>query len=278
MRLTEEYIRSILPTRKADGNKGTFGRALLICGSNDMRGAAALSLLGALRTGAGLVTLSSTKEVIDALSSSIYEVIWSDREKTDCISLAKKQTAVGIGCGMGQSEETYALIEALLKEDGGVPLVIDADGLNVLSGKCELLKNAKRPVVLTPHPLEFSRLSGKAVAEIQSDRQAHAKAFAKEYGVTLLLKGKDTVITDGENLYINPTGSSALSKGGSGDVLCGMICSFLAQGCSTVDAACISAYCHGKAGERLANIYSEYGVLASELPSEAAKYLREITK
>ena len=278
MRLTEEYIRSILPPRKSDGNKGTFGRVLLICGSENMRGAAALSLLGALRTGAGLVTLASTKEVIDTLSSTIYEALWLDRENDDCIALATKQNAVGIGCGLGQDYETFSLVDALLTEETSVPLVIDADGLNVLSGRCELLKAAKRPIILTPHPLEFSRLSGKSVDKIQNEREKCAKDFAKEYGVTLLLKGKDTVITDGENTFINPTGSSALAKGGSGDVLCGMICSFLAQGCTPVNSACISAFCHGKAGERLANIYSEYGVLASELPTEAAKYLSEITK
>jgi len=277
-RLTEEYIRSVLPPRAKDGNKGTFGKVLLVCGSGNMRGAAALSLLGALRCGAGLVSLASTHEVIDSLSSTIYEALWLDREKDDCILAAEKANAVGIGCGLGVGDETQSLVFSLLSGETNTPLVIDADGINVLEGNADVLKKACRPIVLTPHPLEFSRLCGLSVEEIQSNREKCAKAFAKEYGVTLLLKGKDTVITDGEKVFVNPTGSSALAKGGSGDVLTGMICAFLAQGCNSIDAAAIAAYCHGMAGERLAKVYSEYGVLPSELPTEAAKYLCELEK
>lgn len=277
-RLSENYISSLLPRRAADGNKGTFGRVLLVCGSGNMRGAAALSLLGAIRSGAGLVTLASTREVIDALSSNIYEALWLDREKESCISAASKASAVGIGCGMGVNDTTRDLVFALLDEETDVPLVIDADGINVLKGNAAMLKSAHRPILLTPHPLEFSRLSGISVAEIQSAREKYAKEFAAEYGVTLLLKGKDTVITDGEKVFVNLTGSNALAKGGSGDVLTGMICAFLAQGCCTIDAAAIAAYCHGMAGERLAKVYSEYGVMPSDIPAEAAKILCEISK
>lgn len=276
IQLTEEYIRKLLPKRKSDGNKGTFGRVMLICGSKNMRGAAALSVLGALRCGAGLVTLASTREVIDALSSSIFEAIWLDRERENCIAAAGKANAVGFGCGMGVTDETSSLLCSLLAEEASAPLVIDADGLNMLSKNVHLLKSAVRPIIITPHPLEFSRLSGLSLSEIQSDREKAAKEFALEYGVTVLLKGKNTVITDGEKLFVNPTGSSALAKGGSGDVLTGMICAFLAQSSCLTDAAAIAAYCHGKAGERLAKVYSEYGVLASEIPSEAARFLGEL--
>lgn len=275
-KLSEEYITSLLPKRIADGNKGTFGRVLLICGSKDMRGAAALSLLGALRMGAGLVTLASTREIIDALSSTIYEALWFDREKDDVTAAAKKANAVGIGCGMGASDETKSLVLSLLGEETDVPMVIDADGINVLSGNISLLALARRPIILTPHPLEFSRLTGLSVSEIQSSREKRAREFAKKYRVTLLLKGKDTVITDGEKTFINPTGSNAIAKGGSGDVLTGMICAFLAQGSSPMDASAIAAFLHGIAGERLAKVYSDYGVLPSELPAEAAKYLCEV--
>lgn len=268
------YIQAALPKRTDDSNKGTYGRVLLLCGSNDMRGAAALATLGALRCGAGLVTLASSREVIDALSSSIYEALWLDRSTPDLIERSDKMQAVGVGCGMGQTAETKQLMHALLMREGS-PLVIDADGINVLRGRTDWLKNTKRPVILTPHPLEFSRLCGLSVEEIQSDRENIAKSFAKDCGVTLLLKGHKTVITDGESVFVNPTGSSALAKGGSGDVLCGMVCAFLAQGCAPLSAAVIAAYLHGEAGDRLAKVHSEYGVLASELPAMAAKLLCE---
>ena len=274
MLTSKDYVRAHLPVRTADSNKGTYGRTLLVAGCEDMRGAAALATLGALRTGAGLVTLASTRTVIDTLSSSIYEALWLDRDAPDLIERSDRMQSVGIGCGMGKNAVTKQLVCDLLAREGA-PLVIDADGINVLSGHTYILKEAKREVILTPHPLEFSRLCGLSVEEIQSDREGTAERFAKEHGVTLLLKGNRTVITNGEETFVNPTGSSALAKGGSGDVLCGMICSFLAQGAFSLDACVLAAYLHGLAGERLAEVYSEYGVLASELPAEAAKLLRE---
>lgn len=270
-------IRALLPKRPSDGNKGTFGRVLLICGNGNMRGAAALATLGALRCGAGLVTLASTREVIDALSSSIYEAIWLDREKEDVLAAAERCQAIGIGCGLGQTDKARELIKALLAQGTDAPLVLDADGINMLSKHTAQLY-ANRPVILTPHPLEFSRLCGRSVAEIQADRVGVAKAFAAKYRLTLLLKGKNTVITDGDRTVINATGNTALAKGGSGDVLTGMLCAFLAQGCSPFDATVLAAHLHGLAGEHLAEIYSEYGVLASEIPAAAAKILVAYTK
>lgn len=271
---TKEHILSILPKRSAVSHKGTFGSAMLICGSESMRGAAALATLGALRCGAGLVTLASYKEVIDSLSGTLYEPLWLDRDKTDVICESDKMSAVGIGCGLGQSRHTYKTVKWLLEREGA-PLVIDADGINVLAGSAKLLKKAKRKVILTPHPREFSRLCGISVRDIQEHREEFAHAFAKEYNVTLLLKGHGTVISDRNEVFVNPTGNSALAKGGTGDVLCGMICAFLAQGASPLDAAVIGAYIHGLAGERLSQKHSEYGVLASEIPLEAAKILKE---
>lgn len=274
--MTTDALRALLPPRKADGNKGTFGKVMLLAGNGNMRGAAALAALGALRLGAGLVTVASTKEVIDALSSSIYEAIWLDREKEDAFAAASLCKAVGIGPGLGQSEATLFAVRTLLAEKTDIPLVIDADGINILCGNTDWLKTAARPVLLTPHPLEFARLTGRTVAEVQADRKGVAEAFAKEYGATLLLKGKNTVITNGTRTVINESGNTALAKGGSGDVLTGMLCAFLAQGCAPMDAAVLAAHLHGLAGERLSETYSEYGVLASELPATAAKLLAEL--
>ncbi len=271
---TKEYVASKLPKRSPFSNKGTYGRVLLACGSGDMRGAAALATLGALRCGAGLVTLASERAVIDSLSSSIYEAIWLDTDVYDMIDASDNANAVGIGCGSGNTKKTYKNVKWLIEREGA-PLVIDADGLNALCGHTDLFNKAKREIIITPHPLEFSRLCGVPVAEIQSNREEYAKRFASEYGITVLLKGRGTVITNGEEVFVNPTGSSALAKGGSGDVLCGMICAFLAQGASPFDAAVIGAYIHGLAGERLGEMISEYGVLAGEIPLEAAKILKE---
>lgn len=270
-------IRALLPGRPSDGNKGSFGRVLLVCGNDNMRGAAALATTGALRMGAGLVTVASTKKAVNALSTALYEPIWMRRTRRNVLIAAKKAGVVGIGCGMGQGKDTLALVTKLLGVKTNAPLVIDADGINVLSGKASLLSRASRPVILTPHPLEFSRLTGLSIEDIRSDREGAAKAFAAKYGVILLLKGKNTVITDGSTVHINETGNTALAKGGSGDVLTGMLCAFLAQGCAPLDAAILAAHLHGLAGERLSETYSEYGVLASELPAAAAKIIKELT-
>lgn len=272
--ITPDFVKNALPKRKRQSNKSTYGRVLLVCGSDCMRGAAALAARGALRMGAGLVTVASSKAVIDTLSVSLCEPIYLDTETDNLFQAAERMQAIGLGCGLGRTEKTAAWTIEFLSS-AGAPLILDADGINVLSGQAALLKAAKRPVLLTPHPLEFSRLTGLPVEAIQSDRENTAKRFAAQYGVTLLLKGADTVVTDGETVYVNPTGSSALAKGGSGDTLLGMICAFAAQGASLLNAAAIAAYLHGLAGERLSKIYSEYGVLPSDLPEKAAQILAE---
>ena len=274
-------VRAALPKRPADANKATFGRVLLVCGSDRMRGCAALAVLGALRAGAGLVTLASTRTVIDTVSAAVFEATYLDRDSDDLFAAAEKMNAVGYGCGLGRDAAVGETLRQLLAVPGA-PLVIDADGLNALAEDISPLKGAQRPVVLTPHPLEFSRLCGKPVADIQRDRAAAAAEFAKScfnpaVGGVLLLKGAGTVITDGETVLLNPTGSTALSKGGTGDTLCGMLCAFLAEGAAPLDAAMIAAYVHGLAGERAAEVYSDYGVLAQDVSAFAGKVLREIT-
>ena len=171
-------VRAALPKRPKDANKATFGRVLLICGSDNMRGCAALAALGALRTGAGLVTLAGTRAVIDTVSSAVFEATYLDRAKDDIFAAAAKANAVGYGCGLGRGADVAEMLTRLLASPGA-PLVIDADGLNALAADPDILKSAARPVVLTPHPLEFSRLCGRTVADIQADRAAVAAAFAK---------------------------------------------------------------------------------------------------
>lgn len=270
------YIISHLPPRRADGNKSTFGRALLICGSDTMRGAALLSVRGALRTGAGLVTLAAPQKVLDALCTALPEALTFPAQG-DVRGKSAEMQAIALGPGIGRENTRAAeLLRDLLTSDGA-PLVLDADGLNLLAEDISLLRSKRRKVLLTPHPLEFSRLTGLSVDAIQSARAKVAADFAKDFDVTLLLKGRGTVITDGVQIFENPTGNTALAKGGSGDVLTGIITSFLAQGVPPLDAAVIGAYLHGLAAERLSARYSEYGVLASEVADEVARLLAEIT-
>ena len=271
---------SLLPARKADGNKGTFGRALLFCGSEGYRGAACLAAEGALAGGAGLVELASCEAVVSLVLSRAPSVIGTAYAPSGIgaylpLHLTKKATAILVGCGSGRSERLALSVFELLKTPG-CPVVLDADALNSLAlmrgGLLDTLKGAARPVVLTPHPLEFSRLSGLSLDEINADRVGVAQKFAKEYGVTLVLKGAGTVIAspNGE-VTVNTTGGSGLAKGGSGDVLAGLITSLIAQGTAPRDAAILAVYLHGAAGDALTKEYSAYGVRPDDLPREIAR-------
>ena len=271
---------SLLPARPSDGNKGTFGRALLFCGSEAYRGAACLAAEGALAGGAGLVELASCESVVSLVLSRAPSVIGTAYAPSEIgaylpLKLTEKATAVLVGCGSGASERLALSVSELLKTPG-CPVVLDADALNSLAllrgGLSDTLKGAARPVILTPHPLEFSRLSGLSPEQINADRVGVASRFAREYGVTLVLKGAGTVIAspDGE-ATVNSTGGSGLAKGGSGDVLAGLLVSLLAQGTAPYDAAILAVYLHGAAGDALTKEYSPLGVRPDDLPREIAR-------
>lgn len=273
----DEYIKSVIPKRKTESHKGSFGRLLMYCGSPDMTGAAVLSATAALRSGAGLVNIARNENTIRILQSHLTEPIFSvlteGKQETEMLSLCKKASAVLIGCGMGQAECDKNILYSLIK-NAECHLIIDADGINSLCENKLILREAKKTPILTPHPLEFARLAGKSVDEIQSDRINCAKQFAKEYGCIVVLKGASTVIAapDGR-LCINTSGNAGLAKGGSGDVLAGIIASFCAQGISPLDSAAAGVYLHGKAADILKEEISEYGLLPSDLPMTVAKLL-----
>ena len=181
-----------------------------------------------------------------------------------------------VGCGSGQSEGLWELVHALLCAEGG-PLVLDADAINSLSLHREeglkALKEAKRAVILTPHPMEFSRLSGLSISTVQKNRIVSARSFAKEHGCILVLKGAGTLVTDGKELFINHTGSSALAKAGSGDVLAGFLASLVASGAEPIQAAALAPYFHGRAADTLAKEFSSFGVTPSDLPKQISREL-----
>ena len=284
MIMDDDIASSLLPKRDPEGHKGSFGTLGMITGSRAYRGAALLASSAALRCGIGLLRYFGEEEVCNALLSYLPEPVChpiaplAQMQKADAesfLSNAPKVSTYLFGSGCGQSEGVAHLLRAFFASEG-VPLVLDADAINVLSdvryALLPLLKQSKRKVLLTPHPLEFARLIGKTVDEVQADRLSLARSFAQEYGVTLLLKGKGSVIAEQSGrVCINPSGNTALSKGGSGDVLAGAAASYAAQGLSLFDAAALAAYLHGRAGESLSEKLGEAGVLPSDLPKEIAK-------
>ena len=284
--IEEKEIASILPKREKNSHKGSYGKALLLCGSEKYRGAAMLSLESALRTGVGIAYLCSEASVVRDCCVRLPEGIYRETSpicqlKLSQISdLTKEATAILIGCGCTFGERIGELIIHLLEKDGA-PLVIDADGINSLSlfgaSALSALKKAKRQVVLTPHPAEMGRLCSLSVNEIQNDRMRIAYEFSKEHNVTLVLKGNRSIVTNGEKILVDELGGPELAKGGSGDVLAGAVCSLLAQGKEPVSAAIAAVYLHSKSANALRKEYSEYGVCPSELPRQMAREIALIT-
>lgn len=274
-RLTDESALSVIPKRRLSANKGTYGRLLNIAGSLYYSGAAAMSSKAALRTGAGLCTLASPISTVKIVASSLCEATYLPLPETDegfvgenasqkIAEILPKMNAVCVGCGLGNSKNTQNLTEFVIK-NAACPIVIDADGINSIADNINILKERTSATVLTPHPLEFSRISGLSVSEIQRDRIKAARDFSEEYGVVVLLKGAYTVIAGNGKAFVNPTGNAALAKGGSGDVLAGIIAALLAQGAEPFEAAVSGAYIHGKAADKLIEKMPANAVLAGDL-------------
>lgn len=284
--LDEEFVRRTLPRREEDSNKSTFGRALLLTGSPNLIGAAFLSLEATLRGGAGYVTYLGTDALVDRLLPRFPEAIYGRIVETDALTPTEIAEVVARSCannatliGCGGGAVGVALLAALLRSRSS-PIVLDADAINALAACTDrgaaLLRGAERPVILTPHPLEFSRLCGATVEEIQADRIERARDYAHSFGVVLVLKGAATVVTDGDRVYVNTTGSSALAKAGSGDVLAGLLTSLAAMGVPPMEAAALAVCLHGMAGDRLAARHSRFGVTPSDLPVAIAEEMARV--
>ena len=286
-----EWAKHTLPRRKADANKGSYGRLFAYVGSGAYHGAAHLAIEAALRGGVGYVEAAASGELRKTLLLKFPELIFknfaeasllSGLDMERLVSEQRRATATLVGCGSSKSENLFKIVSMLLSEDGGA-LVLDADAINSMAENREealsLLKNAKRSVVLTPHPLEFSRLSGLDVSYINENREASSVTFAKEHNCILLLKGKGTVITDGDTVYVNTSGSSALAKAGSGDTLAGLLAALLATSVlPSLVLSALASYVHGKAGDDLGSELSEYGVTPSDLPRAMAKVIADLEK
>lgn len=246
--------------RRPDAHKGSFGRVLCIAGSSNMRGAASLSALAALRSGAGLITLASVEKAIDTASVLVPEATFCRLEEDDLGFMQfdtnafklrdqlKKADAVVLGCGMGVTADTAKLTRFVI-ENANCPIILDADGINCAASDIDMLLKKKTDIIITPHPGEMAKLLGCTAVDINENRVSIASDFAKLYGVTVVLKGAGTVVADLVHTAVNETGNPGMSCGGSGDVLAGLIASLAAQGYSVFDSACFGTYIHGISGD-----------------------------
>jgi len=270
-----------LPRPAAMDHKGTRGHALIVGGQPEMRGAGRLAAMAALRAGAGLVTLTADTppndlEIDDPANSVMTRLI---RAPADLAPALEGKAAVVIGPGLGTGADARALVELVLA--GGVPAVIDADALNLLAAsQPTALADAAGPIAITPHPAEAARLLGITTAAVEADRLAAARALAALTRAVVVLKGARTIVCDGtlgdEFCSINPTGGPSLGTAGSGDVLAGTIGALLAQKLSAADAARAGVFVHGMAGDDLAVIHGDRGVISSDLPDAIAATIRDL--
>lgn len=280
--IDDDFIKPLFEKRKNNCNKGSFGKSLIIGGSAEFPGAPKLAEAGraALRAGAGLNTLCVPYSLSSAYAESVVESTlfpMADRDgrlifdKGGIDRAMTGVTAVAIGPGMGNSKEENAKICEYIVKNFDCECILDADALNAFGIEITRLKDKKARLLLTPHPKEASRLTGRSVDEILSDPVKSAKDLAKSCDCIVLLKGATTVISDGEKTAFVANGTSALAKGGSGDVLTGTVCGFAARGVSLFDAACAGAYLCAEAAKVAEKEYGDWGVLASDVCKAAKK-------
>lgn len=273
-KLTKDWVASNLPKRPKSANKGTFGKVLVVAGSENYPGAAYLTCASAYRVGAGLVTLATTAEVKIIISKKLPEVTFLSFKE-----IFKKLTEYDVfllGPGLGQKDETVEFVKQLLNKK--LPdKVIDGDGLNILSKINGWWDTLGRNVILTPHPGEMARLTGISINEIQSQRLEIAQKYAKIWNKIVVLKGANTVIASplGE-LFFSTFANPALATAGTGDILSGVIAGLVAQGLTLFDASCCAVYIHAMAGEILRKQMGNAGLIASDLLSILPGVLKEL--
>lgn len=265
-RIDKDVLEKLIPRHK-DSHKGSYGTLCMLCGCDQMPGAAFLAASGALRSGVGLLKIAAEGDCRRVLQGKLAEPVWVSSVELSHASM----TAFLCGCGLGRQRDEMLcdLLPAIR-----VPAVYDADCINFFALHKDVMDELSGSYIITPHPMEFARLTGLSVERIQAEREQTAADFAKEHGCVVVLKGHGTVVASPDGrVAINSSGSHALAKGGSGDVLAGVIASLLAQGQTAFDAACIGVYAHGLAGEHLAAQYGTRGVLPSDLPIEIGRIL-----
>ncbi|PKM80179.1 MAG: bifunctional ADP-dependent NAD(P)H-hydrate dehydratase/NAD(P)H-hydrate epimerase [Firmicutes bacterium HGW-Firmicutes-14] len=274
--ITSSLVREIMPVRKPDGHKGTYGRILVVGGSDGMSGAAAMAATAALKAGAGLVTLAVPASLHDLMEVKLTEIMTKPLPETEETGISRdalpyvrgileRMDVLAVGPGMSTGESTFEFVRQLV---AGLekPAVIDADGLNALAGNVDVLKSSGVSPVLTPHPGEMARLMGIKTEEVQNNRVETASEAAKNWNAVVVLKGHRTVVADpGGAIYINPTGNPGMASGGTGDVLTGIIAGLLGQRLSPLEAAVAGVYFHGLSGDLAAAQKGMISLVAGDL-------------
>ncbi|MGL5576457.1 MAG: NAD(P)H-hydrate dehydratase [Sarcina sp.] len=272
-----ECISNLIPKRGIEGHKGNYGKVLIVAGSRGFTGAAYITTQSAVRTGSGLVTLCSDSYTQKVVSNKVMEAMTCDYnlDEKRFIELINSCDCIAVGPGLGNSEHTLELLKLILTVHTG-SVVIDADALNVLSKDMEILKLSKAKVIITPHPGEMAKLIKKDISYVNSNRKKVAIELAKKYNIIVLLKGHHTIITDGKKTYINSTGNSAMSSGGMGDCLTGIIISLIGQGIDLIDATILGAYMHGAIADELSD--AKYSVQASDIINNISSFMKTLSE
>lgn len=289
-RIERNSLAGFPPKRERDAHKGTFGTVLVISGSSSMRGAAVFAVLGALKSGTGVVRLASVEKCIDTVSVLAPEATFIELESDDngfmrysgktkeiLYDAVKKADSVVIGSGMGVTDDTMEIVRFVV-QNAETPVIIDADGINCIAKDIEILMDKKSEVIITPHPGEMARLLKCNSGMINENRIMVAEKYAEQYGITVVLKGAGTIISDCRRTSANHTGNAGMSKGGSGDILSGIIGSAVAQGIPPYDAACAGVYMHGLAGDAAAEKFGQEAMLPRNIIdclSDAFRILKE---
>ena len=275
--ITKSDVKKNFPKPDKNAHKGTFGHQLNICGSYLMPGAAVISAKAALKTGVGLLKCAFPKSIYPVMTSHmvqpIFKPLCENEQKTisigamnDVFEELKWADSVAIGCGLGNNDDTQVIVGQVIKTSE-VAVVLDADGINAVAPFIDIIKDKKAPLIITPHPAEMARLIGESTEYVQTNRIEVAKAFAKENDTVVVLKGANTVVTDGKAVFINTNGNAGMAMGGTGDMLTGMIGSFLAQGIEPLEAAKSAVFIHGFSGDITSKELSKRGMTVCDMLS-----------
>lgn len=281
-------IKEILKSREADTHKGSYGRVAIIAGSSGMTGAPYLSCQSALRAGSGLVYSLVPNSIEDIMSIKLTEVIVKsveDNEKgyftrdslVEILDYIETMDVIAVGPGMGVDKDRIYILEEIIK-NCKKPIILDADAINCLSIQHNILYNRNKEIILTPHPGELGRFLDKSISEIQENRIYYAKYAADKYNIIVVLKGSETVVAspEAEDIYVNTTGNPGMATAGSGDVLTGMISSFVGQGIKPLDASILSVFTHGLAGDLAKMDKGEHGMIASDIMERIPESISKI--
>ena len=287
--IDKKMVLKAIPSRYANSNKGSYGKALVVTGSKGMTGAGILSAKAALRAGVGLVYLGVPASLTNVYDGAVVEAVTIPLEdkdngklSADCIPQIKERlkgmSVAALGPGLSTSEDIFEIVKSMII-DSEIPLVIDADALNVLAKDVSILKELKAGAVVTPHPGEMARLIGIRVEDVQNNRIGIAKEFASKWNVITVLKGSRTVVAfpDG-SVWINTTGNPGMASGGTGDVLTGIIAGFAAQGVGLENAAIAGVYVHGLAGDSASGKFGEHGLVASDIIEDIPLIIKDVIR